>query len=383
MGNGNAADGTAPDQGWDGIPAVVFPDNPVLAATVRGPVVESFHRGAAIVLDAEGYPLLAWGDVERPVLARSALKPIQALALLETLPDASDLTDQRVALHTASQSGWPDAVDRVRAWLTDMGLDETALACGAGEGPLDPAAALAQAREGVCFGRAHHNCAGQHAGFLRLAQAMGLEPAGYERIDHGVQQAVLDRLGAMTDTDARLAPCGVEGCGIPSVALPLWAVALGMARLADPDRGDMPPVRRRAARRLCSAMAAHPTLVGGPGRGDTRVMQVTRGRVLAKEGAEGVIAALVPARGLGLAVKIDDGARRGAHAALGLILESLDLITTEERAALRDVFQPALTNAAGDTVGHVLSVCPEEPDDEPAESLDPWDEGWDEDDPPR
>lgn len=363
------------------VPSVVFPDNPVLAATTRGPVVESFHRGAAIVLDAEGYPLLAWGDVERPVLARSALKPLQALALLEALPDAPDLTDERVALHTASHSGWPETVARIRDWLSEMGLDQDALACGADDSPLDPAAALALARCGEAPGRIHHNCSGQHAGLLRLALALGQDPDGYERPDHAVQRALGACLGALTDIDAAAAPRGVEGCGIPSLALPLWAVALGMARLADP--GGLTPTRRRAARRLCAAMAAHPTLVGGPGRADTRVMQVTGGRVLVKEGAEGNIAAVLPARGLGLAVKIDDGARRAAHAALGLVLETLTLITADEREALADVFQPALTNAAGVPVGRVLSVRPDDPDedDDTDPPVDPWDEGWEDDDP--
>lgn len=362
----------------DQTPPVVFPDNPVLAAATRGPVIESFHRGAAIALDAGGYPLLAWGDVERPVLARSALKPLQALALLETLGEAArDLTPERIALHTASHSGWPETVDPIRTWLTEMGHDDTVLACGAGEGPLDPQAALALARAGQTAGRAHHNCAGQHAGFVRLAQALGVDPAGYEQTDHPVQRAVAAVLESMTDIDTATAPAGVEGCGIPSLALPLWAVALGMARLADPS-DDLPAPRRRAATRLVAAMAAHPALVGGPGRGDTRIIQATGGRVLAKEGADGNMAAIVPGRGLGVAVKIDDGARRGAHVALGLVLETLGVLAPAEREALADVFQPVLTNAAGDAVGRVFPVRPEDPEDEDGgPRTDPWDEGWD------
>ena len=292
-----------------------------------------------------------------------------------------DLTPERIALHTASHSGWPETVDPIRAWLAEMGHDETVLACGSGEGPLDPQAALSLAREGGVSGRAHHNCAGQHTGFVRLAHALGVDPVGYEQPDHPVQRAVAAVLDSMTDIETATAPAGVEGCGIPSLALPLWAVALGMARLADPS--GLPGPRRRAAQRLVAAMAAHPTLVGGPGRGDTRIMQTTGGRVLAKEGADGNIVAMVPGRGLGVAIKIDDGARRGAHVALGLVLETLGVLDPSEREALADVFQPVLTNAAGDPVGRVFPVCPEESDDSKEEDeedgprTDPWDEGWD------
>jgi L-asparaginase II len=361
--------------------AELFPDNPVLVALTRGGAVESFHRGAAIALRADGRPLLAWGDVERPVFARSALKPMQALALLEALPDAPDLTPERIALHTASHAGWLMQVERIREWLEDMGLSEANLECGTRDWPLDPDAARELARRGGRSGPVHHNCSGQHAGFLRLAQAMGASTAGYVRADHPVQRAVTAVLGDLTDLDMATVPNGLEGCGIPSPALPLWAVALGMARLADPS--ELAPARAAAARRLCAAMAEHPDMVAGPGRCETRLIRTTGGRVLAKVGAEGNMVAIIPGhgdgQGVGVALKMDDGATRAAEVALGLVLESLGVLSAEDRAALAGVFQPVLRNAAGVETGHALAVAAPEDGggdaDEP--ETDPWDENWD------
>ncbi|MBB4287536.1 asparaginase [Roseospira goensis] len=356
---------------------LLFPDNPVLVALTRGETIESWHRGAAIALDAEGRPLLAWGDVDRPSFARSALKPLQALALLEALPDAPDLTPERIALHTASHSGWPMHVDRIRAWLEAMGLSEADLACGDRDWPLDAAAVRALAAAGGRPGPAHHNCAGQHAGFLRLAQALGAPTRGYAGHDHPVQRAAMAVLSDLTEVDATAAPWGPEGCGIPALALPLWAVALGMARLADPRA--LAPTRRAAVERLRAAMAAHPALVAGPGRADTRVIEATAGRVLSKAGAEGNVAAMVPEHGIGVALKIDDGGKRAAEVALGLVLETLGVLSAQERADLADLFQPTVTNAAGRTAGRALPVLPPDDDEDDDDGLrvDPWDEAWD------
>jgi len=363
-------------------PLVRFPDNPVLAVVTRGEALESFHRGAAIVLDADGTVRLAFGDVERPVFARSALKPLQALPLLEAGAGSPLLTDARVALHTASHAGWPDHTTRIAAWLTDLGLSAEDLACGAADGssdwPLDPAAARALAADGCRPTRLHHNCSGQHAGFLMLAGLMGAPTAGYDHADHPVQRAVTTALREMTDVDPDRLPRGVEGCGIPSPALPLWAVALGMARLADPTA--LTPKRADAAVRLRRAMATHPALVSGPGRCDTRLADATDGRVLTKIGAEGNLVALLPEAGLGLALKMDDGGARGAELALGAILDSLGILTESERDALADLLQPTLVNAAGHPVGHGLPVWPDEDtDSEMPDERDPWD--WDEIDP--
>lgn len=357
-------------------PAVAFPDNPVLAVVTRGESIESHHRGAAIVLDAGGHVRLAWGDVERPVFPRSALKPLQALAPLEAAPDRDALTDARVALLTASHAGWPQHTEAVAAWLADLGLSAADLACGAGDWPLDPAAARALAAAGHRPTALHHNCSGQHAGFLMLARLLGAPTRGYESASHPVQRSVTAVLADMTDVEADSLSWGVEGCGIPSPALPLWAVALGMARLADPR--DLPPARAAATTRLRRAMAAHPELVAGPGRCDTRVAQVTGGRMLTKIGAEGNLVALLPDAGLGLALKIDDGAGRAAELALGGVLETLGLLDDSARAGLADLFQPTLTNAAGAPVGLGVPVRPDEAGAGATGDGDPWD--WDEDD---
>lgn len=286
--------------------------NPVLVEATRGNAVESRHRGAAVIVDVEGQVRAAWGDVEATVFPRSAVKPFQALALVETgAADAFSVTEKELALACASHSGLPMHTEAVAAWLDRLGLAENDLACGP-HPPMDPACHV----DVPC--RLHNNCSGKHAGFLTLARHLKVPLAGYEKRHHAVQQRMLGALEQMTGADLTNAPVGTDGCRIPTWAIPLGNLALAWARFGVP--GGLPDVRAAACRRLWAAMAAYPDMIAGPGRLCSRVIAATKGRVIAKVGAEGVYCAALPDYGLGLALKIDDGAKRGAEVALGQLL---------------------------------------------------------------
>ena len=319
-------------------------ENPVLVEVLRGGRVESLHRGAAAVLDADGGVVLALGDVARPVFPRSAVKAIQALPLIESgAADRFGLSDEELALACASHSGEPGHVAGAAAMLAKAGLDERALACGA-HWPLGAEAARALAREPSSL---HNNCSGKHAGFLCVACALGLPVEGYEAPAHGVQRAVKaaleDVCGERLDDDRR----GVDGCSIPTYAVSLEALARGFARMAT-GRG-LGRERAAAARRLLAAVAANPWHVAGTGRFDTRAMTALGGAAITKTGAEGVFCAALPALGLGIAVKADDGATRAAEAMVAaLIARFLD--TPEDFATLA---RPGLVNWRGIEVGEI------------------------------
>jgi L-asparaginase II len=322
--------------------------NPVLVEVTRGEVVESLHRGAAVVVDAAGRVVAAWGQVERAVYPRSALKPIQALALLESgAADAFGLGAEEIALAAASHGGEPEHVERVRAWLARLGLGPQALECGT-HPPANAEAAAALVRAGSEPSALHNNCSGKHAGFLTVARHLGVDPRGYIRPDHPVQRLVGRGIEEMAGAVLAAVPCGVDGCGIPVYALKLSALATAMARLAAPEQ--MPLARGQAARRIVQAMIAHPRLVAGRGRLCSEVMEAAP-RLAIKGGAEGVYAAIVPERGLGIAVKIDDGAGRAAEVAVMAVLVRLGLLSRDEQTRLAPRLQPALLNAAGRVVG--------------------------------
>lgn len=310
--------------------------NPVLVEITRGDLVESVHRGTVAVMDAAGTLRFALGDVQEVVYSRSSLKPIQALPLLESgAAEAFGVSDEEVALAAASHSGEPMHTTRVAAWLKRIGCSEADLACGPQIPRYEPAAeALVAAGEAPC--RLHNNCSGKHAGFLTLARHLGAPIAGYAGLHHPVQQAVLqavERLSGETDL-----AWGVDGCAAPNFAMPLASFALALARMA----GHQTP----GAARILHAMMTYPELVAGTGRHCTQVMRAAKGKAAVKVGAEGVYAAMLPELGLGVAIKIDDGAVRAAETAVSAILVKLGVLSADE-----GLLPSPIRNTRGDTVG--------------------------------
>jgi L-asparaginase II len=326
-------------------------DNPVAVEVTRGDMVESRHRAAYAVCDGEGRVVLSSGDYRRPVYARSALKPIQAIALVETgAAEAFGLGDPEVAVACASHAGEPRHVETVAAWLAKMGLGEADLECGA-HLPFHEASAVGLLRAGEEPSQLHNNCSGKHTGFLCVARHLGYETKGYIRLDHPVQQRILGILESMTGLDLSDAARGIDGCGIPVIGIPLGNLALAMARFADPY--DQPEARQAAVGRIARAMAAEPFMVSGSGRFCTEVMQTTDGRALVKTGAEGVYCGALPEAGLGIALKVDDGATRAAENLMARLLHRLDALDEKSLARLSAPLEPPLFNRAGRKVGTV------------------------------
>jgi L-asparaginase II len=320
--------------------------NPVLIEVRRGEEIESFHRGAIAIVDAEGHTLAAWGDVERPIFPRSAVKMIQALPLVESgAADRFRLTDAHIALACASHSGEPGHVGAVKSWLAQIGVSCDALACGV-HAPLNDKAARDLAARGEEPTALHNNCSGKHAGFLTTARHVGGSVEGYTTRAHPVQNMVTQALSDMTESDFAAAPCGIDGCGIPAYALALRAVALGVAKLAAAKR--LTGARRAAANRVLAAVSAHPWHVAGSGRFDTRAMSAQDTRCVVKTGAEGVHVAGIRGMGMGVAVKIDDGARRGAELALAAVLRLLGVLGSQH---LDDWERAAVLNRRGELAG--------------------------------
>src|SRR5579871_1212267 len=319
--------------------------NPILVEITRGALVESVHRGSIAILDADGKVKLALGDVESPVYSRSSLKPMQAIPLVESgAAEAFGLSDEEVALACASHSGEPMHVERVTAWLTRLGLGESDLACGAHPSRYEPVAE-AMIRRGEKPTRIFNNCSGKHTGFLTVARHWDVATAGYAAVDHPVQQAVRASLADLSgETDL---PFGIDGCAAPNFALPLAAFAQALAKLAEPTR--LPETRARAAKRIVSAMIQYPELVSGTGRACAILMRASNGRAAVKAGAEGFYAGIVPELGIGIALKIDDGAGRASETVIAAILARLSL-TGEDRAA-RALVSGIVTNTRGDVVG--------------------------------
>jgi L-asparaginase II len=323
--------------------------NPILIEVLRGTMVESRHCGAAAIVDAEGRVVAAWGDIERPVYARSAIKPLQALPLIETgAADRFELGDEEIALACASHSGEPEHVQHVERWLARIGLTPDDLECGA-HAPFNEEASVTLLRGGTAASALHNNCSGKHTGFLTTAVHLGVGTRGYIQPDHPVQRYWQEVLAQMSGVDLAPAPAGIDGCGIPVRGLSLRATAAAMAQLAAPVR--LAPVRAAAAGRVLRAMANAPFMVAGSGRFCTEVMRHTGTQMAVKTGAEGVYVAALPGKQLGVALKIDDGASRAATLAMATILYSLGAFDDATSRALAPFLQPVVYNRAGLAVG--------------------------------
>ncbi len=288
--------------------------DPVLVEVTRGPVVESRHRGAIAVVDTEGRRVVAIGDVEQAIFPRSAIKALQALPLVESgAAEAYGFGLPELALACSSHGGERRHVATAQAMLRSAGRDAGDLECGP-QMPSNDAAAHALIRAGVTPAAIHNNCSGKHAGFICFACHEGIDPAGYVTPEHPVQRAVAATLAAMTGTVLDERNRGVDGCSIPTYAIP-WTSSPSPSRASPPARGCR-PARAAAARLLIAACEAEPWMVGGTGRFVTGLLAAYGGRVFVKDGAEGVYCAAFRELGLGIAVKCDDGAaprRRQRH----------------------------------------------------------------------
>jgi L-asparaginase II len=295
--------------------------NPVLVDVFRGELVESQHRGAIAIADADGRLVLALGDVTRPVYPRSAVKALQALPLVESgASDAFGLDDKELAVACASHSGDEVHVKAVTSLLAKVGLDEGHLACGA-HWPLSETAARALIQTGKQPRPVHNNCSGKHAGMLAAAVHLGFSPRGYETPDHPLQVMITRILSETCDVSLEPSRMGIDGCSLPTHGLPLSALARGFARFG--TGAGLAPKRAQGAKQLMQACFAAPVLVAGEGRFDTVVLRGLAPSAFTKGGAEGVHCAALPDLGLGLALKIDDGAKRGAERALSEVLAAL------------------------------------------------------------
>ncbi len=331
--------------------------NPVLVEVVRGPKVESVHRGAISVFDGDGKAVLSIGDVSAPVFPRSAIKAIQALPLVESgAADAFEFGNRELSLACSSHSGEDAHIALARDMLRRAGLDETCLECG---GHWSSQAWVMRHQTtlyddtppAIC-----NNCSGKHAGFVCTAAHQGIDPAGYIKPDHAIQKAINETLQAVTGAAHDQDICGTDGCSIPTYAIPLEAMAKGFARMA--SGVGFENERAKAARRLLNACMSEPFYMAGTKRFCTELMTLAQGRLFAKTGAEGVFCGAAPELGLGIALKCDDGGTRASEAMMAATFARLLDNDDPLQEGLANLSQYGLTNWNGITVGSITTTLP-------------------------
>ena len=316
----------------------------------RGDLVESVHEVAGAACTPRGEVLFSTGDITSPVFLRSTAKPfIAAAAIAAGVREAFDLDMREIAVMSASHTGEPFHVEAVESILRKIGLDASALQCGA-HLPYNEAAAQRLLREGREPSSLHNNCSGKHAGILALCTVLGCDLESYLDVTNPAQQAILNFCARLSDDDAAVWPLGVDGCGIPVYATSLQKAAMAFARFA--SLGDIEPHDAMALLVVRDAMVSYPEYVSGTGTFDTVLMHAAGGALACKAGAEGVHGVAVMAGGVGFASKVADGASRARPPVTMAALRQLGLPIAEE-GTLQAYARPSVYNRAGRLVGEI------------------------------
>jgi L-asparaginase II len=324
---------------------------PIEVAVTRGDRIESRHLVDAVVAGADGKLIAVHGSVDGPVYPRSAIKALQALALVESgAADSLRLSPRHIALACASHAGEDIHVEAAAEMLQAAGLAQTCLECGA-HWPSRRADQNRLVLAGHEPAAIHNNCSGKHSGFLCFAVHEHMETAGYVGISHPVQRAIAGNLTEITGHPHIADNHAIDGCSIPTYPLPLANLASAFARFGVGEGGGQ--VRDKAMLRIRDACLAHPEMVGGSEKFDTLFMRAFGGRVFTKTGAEGVFVAAIPEKGIGLALKVRDGADRASQVAVAGLVESLLELDEVTRKSLSSLANPQLFNWNGLRVGEI------------------------------
>lgn len=324
----------------------------------RGAEIESLHEVHAALARCgsaggrESGIVARVGDPERRAFLRSAAKPVQLLPLVEEgLADRFGFTAAELAVMAASHNGEAFHLDAVRSVLVKAGLEPGQLQCGAHE-PLHAPSAEALRASGEKPTALHNNCSGKHAGMLAVARANGWPLESYRDPEHPLQKRIHARIAELAGIPSTAIGVAVDGCGAPTFALPVSAMATIFAGLAEADASRHDD-RSRAVGIVMDAMAGYPAYVAGTGRLCTDLMERAGSRIVVKTGAQGIYVAVLRGEGRGLALKVGDGAKRAQDVALVALLASLGALDPETVAALESHVHPRLVNRVGETVGRI------------------------------
>jgi L-asparaginase II len=329
----------------------------ILAKVIRGDTIESTHRGHLIILDGDSEEIFALGNPDFVTFFRSAAKPFQAIPfLLSGAAEQFGFLENEIALACASHSGEKIHVELAAKMLEKIGLSEADLRCGS-HYPFHIESANELIKKGEKPNQLHNNCSGKHSTMLAFAKHIGADLRTYEHIENPIQQQIFQTISDFTEIPKDEIKLAIDGCAAANFALSLRGMARGFAKLVFPPQNFADELRE-ACRRVVSAMMSYPELIGGTERLDTLVMQAAGGKMICKVGAEGLwLCGVLPnskwKRGLGIALKVEDGEDLRARTVAGIeLLRQLEVLGEED---LKDLSPMLVKNWRGDLVGRVES----------------------------
>lgn len=323
----------------------------MLISVTRDPIIENIHRGDIVVVNGEGRTVAYLGDSHKFTCMRSAAKPFQACAVLESgAIDYFGLTERELAVMCGSHYAEEFHVMAVLSILFKIGLDERYLKCGLSYS-LSEKVTMDYVKKGIEKKSVFHSCSGKHAGMLALAMKEGFDAHTYLNLENPVQQRILGLIADFADIDKDDIKIAIDGCGAPVHAMPISSMAKAYMKLANPSHIE--EKHAGAARKIAMAMTGYPEMIAGTGGFDSELMRVTRGKLVAKVGSDGVYCVGVARRDVGIAVKIEDGNMRVLSSVVLEALKQLEMISDEELAELKHFHIRDIKNSQGDKIGEI------------------------------
>ncbi len=327
----------------------------ILVHVMRGDYVESRHHGDLAVIDASGKLLYSAGDPNRFSFWRSAAKPFQTIPFVEQGGiEEYNISGDELALMTASHGGEKKHVATLKNLLNKIHMTEDDLDCGV-SAPMYQKAMVELLKDKEPFTAANNACSGKHSSMLALGELLKLPLENYIRPEHPIQKKMLETIAQVCDLDIKDIAIAIDGCGVPVFGLGINKMALAYAKLSKPE-GLFDDNRAKALRKICSAMTNNPYYVAGTNRLDTILMEVTKGKLVAKLGAEAIYCIGVVDKGIGICLKVDDGNYRAIDPIIIEVLNELNLLTEDELTQLKDNERPKVKNHREEIIGEIKPV---------------------------
>ncbi|PUB10741.1 asparaginase [Paenisporosarcina sp. OV554] len=323
----------------------------VLVKVFRGELVESLHRGHIAVVNANGELLYSVGNQEEVIYARSSMKPLQAIPIVETgAAEYFNFDNADLSLTCASHNGEDQHTVRVQSILGRADLAISDLQCGT-HNPRWEETYETLIKTGGQVTPVYNNCSGKHSGMLATAKHMNESTNDYYKLDHPVQKRILEAISDLTEVPKNEIKIGIDGCGVPVHGIPLTNLALGFAKMADPRL--LPIKRQEAINKITTAMVTAPEMVGGTDRFCTDFMRILGGRMFGKAGAEGVYCIGDKETGIGIAIKIEDGNGRATSTVAVDVLSQLGFLSEIQKEQLSSYHYPKMKNARKEVIGEL------------------------------
>jgi len=316
-----------------------------MVEVTRSDEVESFHHGVAILINSSGEILQEWGNSEKLIYPRSALKPIQSLNLYKDgVAEGLNISDKYIALTTASHHSESFHQKMIIDWLDKTNLNEDNLSCGH-DWPWNLEDKFEAKKNSKKKRRIFHNCSGKHCGHLAVSRYKDLPIENYNQNDHPIQKKLIDLIENLSSY--KIKNIGIDGCTLPNPLIPIKKFAHAMAQMADYNKLNE---NSDIAKRIFDSCIKFPEITGGTNSVNCALTKLSKGKIFFKNGAEGVYVAIIPEQKSALVVKIDDGASRAAEVAIAGLISELKIIDDEE---LQKFKKSPVKNSVDETIGYM------------------------------